>query len=118
MKKGKKYLIAAIVIIVLLIIAAVVSFMIPKTEDGSNLDIDSVNGWNQLYDIYSGQAFKSLSENEQKEFLDKAITKLKDTYGFESFEYNIKQKPLVISLHYPDGRTEAVQLEPFDPKQN
>ena len=88
------------------------------TEDGSDLDIDTVYDWSRLCDICSGQAFLSLNENEQKEVLDKAIAKIQATYQFESYEYDIKQKPIVVSLHYPDGRTEAVQLQPSNPLEN
>ena len=109
---------------VLLILATVIILVIHEkglkfeSGDGSNLDIVSVKSWGELYDICSGQTFLSLKENEKKEILDKAITKLQETYQFESYEYNIKQKPLVISIHYSDGYMEAVQLQPFDLIEN
>ena len=122
MKKRVSLIVA--IFFVILILAAVVFLMIPETvlkfksEDGSDLDIESVYDWGRLCDICSGQAFLSLNENEQKELLDKAIAKIQVTYQFESYEYNIKQKPIVVSLHYPDGRTEAVQLQPSNPLEN
>lgn len=89
-----------------------------KILDKNEIDISQINDWAGLTDLYQEKSFKSLSDTQKSEIIDEVIIKVKAKYGFESYEYNIKQSPLVITLHFSDGHIEAVQLGDFDPGMN
>jgi hypothetical protein len=89
-----------------------------KILDKNEIDISQINDWAGLTDLYQEKAFQSLSDDQKCDIIDEVILKVKEKYGFESYEYNIKQSPLVISLHFSDGHIEAVQLGDFDPGMN
>jgi len=64
------------------------------------------------------KSFQSLNDEQKGDIIDEVLIKVKDKYGFESYEYSIKQTPLVIALFYSYGRVEAVQIGEFDPLMN
>ena len=109
-----------------IVIIAIILFLLLKAGDNPNegipakedIDISQINDWAGLTDLYQEKSFQSLNDDKKCEIIDEVIIKVKDKYGFESYEYNIKQSPLVISLHFSDGHIEAVQLGGFDPGMN
>ena len=89
-----------------------------KIPDKEDIDISQINDWAGLTDLYQEKSFQSLSDDKKCEIIDKVIIKVKDKYGFESYEYNIEQNPLIITLHFSDGHIEAVQLGEFDSRMS
>ena len=89
-----------------------------KTPEKKEIDISQINDWAGLTDLYQEKSFQSLSDDQKCEIIDEVVIKVKDKYGFESYEYSIKQTPLVITLHFSDGHIEAVQIGEFDPRMN
>ena len=87
-------------------------------DDGSDLEVEKVHTFDNLIWLCSGQAFLDLNEEEQKAILDKAISNVQETFQFESYDYNIKQKPLVLTVYYPSGDVHAYQLQPSNPEEN
>ena len=88
-----------------------------KTPD-EIIDVSQINDWKGLTDLYQEKSFQSLNDEQKCDLIDEIITNVKDTYKFDSYEYNIKHDPLVIALYFSDGHVEAIQLGEFDPKMN
>ena len=88
-----------------------------KTPD-EIIDVSRINDWEGLTDLYQEKSFQSLNDEQKCDLIDEIITNVKDTYKFDSYEYNIKHDPLVIALYFSDGHVEAIQLGEFDPKMN
>lgn len=88
-----------------------------KTPD-EIIDVSQINDWKGLNDLYQEKSFQSLNDEQKCDLIDEIITNIKETYRFDSYEYNIKQDPLVIALYFSDGYKEAIQIGEFDPKMN
>lgn len=91
----------------------------PKEKyNPEDIEITRITDWDSLTVLWQEEPFQLMGDDQKNNVLSEVLMNLKDKYGFESYEYNLKQNPLVITLHFSDGHIEAVQLGDFNPMEN
>ena len=122
---NKKLLIIVILVIVAaitltLIVASKSSFFgrIIKQSDTSVSEDMDINSWKDLSLFVNSKLYDSMSEIDRELKVTNSIENLKNKYGFDSYDINFKAAPLIVSLYFPDGHIEGIELSERNPKEN